>query len=469
MCIVLPIRHISCTHTIFIWQHCVDATRFGMDGQTPCCNVQQNGQTILTRKVCENCGGERYFVRRGGIAERGNGSSSSTLEDRGTYDQEDAHDSGYNSDVINEEDKEEGSELEDVPVSPKGATTRRLRTKQQVERKARSSSHSRPRTRRPSWKPNLKRELAFEDTQKTTDRRRRDSIDSLISNFDGNIWHASREPQAIVEEKVDVTAPVKDPRGTTQKSAVRKHHPSKRRLSTLLHPSSPSHEITVGVQTARAFAFPQLVDVQQSSDGSKTRTPTRKRSSLMHPSTPAEGFSFPPRKGSPPLHSLGPMANLSSCAHHRTVISVPPMQQDGPERKIPTLIEISPSPSSLRQLSSIPARRLPTLVTDTSAAVFSTGSTAKQVPSRPRRESVLHSCLSDSEDDTSDGYSSFPHLNSKRTRNTHHARYANSTDTEAIKFSSSSSDIDSEDAEDALLANTARAARASRQQRVRNG
>lgn len=472
MCIILPVSHTSCNHTIFIWQHCIDATRYGINGQTPCYNVQQHGQVVFSRKLCENCGGERHFARRGGVAERGNGRSPSTLEDDGEYGQEDAHDSGYNSDAIHEEVEE--SDLDDLPISPKAITPRRLQTKQRIERKSRASSNSRPSGRRPSWKPNLKRELTFEDVP-ISDRTRRNSIDSLISNFDGNIWDASRERQAITETNADTIATGRDLHVTTETSTTRKHHLSKRRLSTLLHPSSPSSEITVGVQTARAFAFPQLVDIQKSSGGSASRTPTRKRSSLMHPSTPVmevamelhSDFSGSPTENSEDpatwkdstLRHPFPTVNFSNTDHHQTVISVPTMQHETSESPLPTLLHLSPSPSSLRQFSFAPARRLPILLTDKSAAVFNArGTTQCQSSRRPRRESILHSSLSDSEDDA---FSESPQSSQlsyyKLPWNTQHA-----SDEYTM------SDYDAEDAEGAILTNTARVARASRNG-VRNG
>ncbi|KAF1918001.1 hypothetical protein BDU57DRAFT_418179, partial [Ampelomyces quisqualis] len=170
MCIILPVSHIACTHTIAIWQHCIDATRYGQDGIKSCWNVKQHEYAVVTRRPCENCSGQRYFVRRGGVADRGNGSPitpPSDLDTKSYGEDDDGDDSGYHSDVIHEED--EASDRDERPLSPKALAPQQSRTKTCRMRK---QSH-RSLTRQPSWKPNLKRDLSLEY------HPRRDSIDSL--------------------------------------------------------------------------------------------------------------------------------------------------------------------------------------------------------------------------------------------------------------------------------------------------
>ncbi|EAT90881.2 hypothetical protein SNOG_01232 [Parastagonospora nodorum SN15] len=154
MCVILPVSHIPCTHTVAIWQHCIDATRSGRNGVKPCWNVKQHEKSVITRRLCEDCSGQRFFARRGGVAERGNGSPTPSPAANDSAD-----DSGYHSDVIHEED--EASDRDECPLSPKALAPR---TKPNKQRKRTSSNHH-SLTRKPSWKPNLKRELDFELAQ----------------------------------------------------------------------------------------------------------------------------------------------------------------------------------------------------------------------------------------------------------------------------------------------------------------
>ncbi|KAH7412178.1 hypothetical protein DE146DRAFT_596363, partial [Phaeosphaeria sp. MPI-PUGE-AT-0046c] len=160
MCIILPISHIPCTHTTAIWQHCINATRCGSDALQPCSDVKQHEKAVLTRRPCEDCSSQRNLARRGGVAERGNGGPITSSEsDLKTNDlDDDADDSGYHSDVILEED--EASDRDECPLSPKALAPPQIRAKANRQRK--HTSNHRALTRKPSWKPNLKRELSLE-------------------------------------------------------------------------------------------------------------------------------------------------------------------------------------------------------------------------------------------------------------------------------------------------------------------
>ncbi|KAF2243197.1 hypothetical protein BU26DRAFT_404703, partial [Trematosphaeria pertusa] len=158
MCIILPVDHIPCTHTVAIWQHCIDAPRSRRDGLKPCSRIRQAARPILTRKLCFNCGGPRYFARRGGVAERGNGSPVIPEVDEEEKDEHnEPYDSGYQSDVIHEEDEDGDDES---ALSPRSSIlpTKRWRPAP----RQRSSSRHRSPSRRPSWRPNLKRDLNAE-------------------------------------------------------------------------------------------------------------------------------------------------------------------------------------------------------------------------------------------------------------------------------------------------------------------
>ncbi|KAF2640881.1 hypothetical protein P280DRAFT_370187, partial [Massarina eburnea CBS 473.64] len=148
MCVVLPVDHVPCSHTVAIWQHCIHALR-SCAGLKPCSRIRQHARPILTRKLCIHCGGPRYFARRGGIAERGNGSRAiAEKKELGS-----PYDSGYCSDIIHEE--EEGYET-DSTLSPRAA---KVPTTWRAVSRQNSPSTRQPHSHSSSWKPNLKNEL----------------------------------------------------------------------------------------------------------------------------------------------------------------------------------------------------------------------------------------------------------------------------------------------------------------------
>lgn len=324
MCVILPVSHIPCTHTVAIWQHCIDATRSNRTGVKPCWNIEQHEKSVLTHRLCEDCSGQRFFARRGGVAERGNGSPTPSPAANDSAD-----DSGYHSDVIHEED--EASDHDECPLSPKALAPR---SKPNKQRKRTSSNHH-SLMRKPSWKPNLKRELDFE--YEPVFLPRRDSIDSLIFNFDA----------ATMD--------------TTRRSPM----PSRKmRAETLSHPSSPT--------SARNTPSPRSLDVHHSSTSPKQR----KNSTLLHPSSPIEESKRRPsihkRRGSSLLHPSIPAEPVGVTQQHKTILSVPPRKTSSTQDRT--------------------ARRMPLLQTTQSEPQSTT--MASQ-----RRASVLHSCLSDGEEE----------------------------------------------------------------------
>jgi hypothetical protein len=363
MCIVLPVSHIPCTHTVAIWQHCIEATRFGQVSIKPCWNVKQHERSVITRRPCADCSGQRYFARRGGVAERGNGSSNTTPEGDTKSNDDDANDSGYHSDVIHEE--EEASDRDECPLSPKALVPPQLRVKTNEQRKRTSSNH-RPLTRKPSWRPNLKRELNLEYEPLFPPRR--DSINSLISKFDAaDILAAHMETRT-------------DPRRETTPTRLTRQM----RDSTLLHPSSPPPTETGQARLARAYPFPMMVDVRRLNEEGLRPRP-RKNSTLLHPSSPTLGPITDTtnstkqvrrpghvRRESSLLHPSLPAEPVAVTAQHKTVISIPPRQRSA-----------TPPLQTLR--------RMPPLQTTQSEPQSAT-------MARQRRASVLHSCLSVYED-----------------------------------------------------------------------
>jgi len=71
MCIILPVDHLSCTHTVAVWHHCSKAPTTRLFGPAPCGRIRQHSRPILTRKLCYNCGGPRLlnFRRSTGIGQ----------------------------------------------------------------------------------------------------------------------------------------------------------------------------------------------------------------------------------------------------------------------------------------------------------------------------------------------------------------------------------------------------------------
>lgn len=391
MCIILPVSHVPCTHTTAIWQHCIEAAQCGPYGLQPCSDVKQHAKAVLTRRPCEECSDQRHFARRGGVAERGNTSSITPLEPGlKTNDlDDDADDSGYHSDVIHEED--EASDHDECPISPKAQAPPQIRVKANRQRKHGSSNH-RALTRKPSWKPNLKRDLNFEYEPvfpaQQQPQPRRDSIDSLLSQFDAAVdmsYQRGESRNAREEYSFRSTSPP-SPR------------PSRRlRNSTLLHPSSPPPAETMHhAQMAQSYTFPQLVDIRRSPPSHSSASRMRKNSTLLHPSSPTfEPAHSPspsppntrlperrlpiPRRASSLLHpSLPDDPPIIDLAHHRTILSFPPRSMTDPQRYG---YENTRPDTQLRRMPPLQSSR------------------SEPTTTVRRKKSVLHSCLSDGEED----------------------------------------------------------------------
>ncbi|PSN68366.1 hypothetical protein BS50DRAFT_463760, partial [Corynespora cassiicola Philippines] len=158
MCFLLRLDHITCGHSTALEQHCVNAPLSKIRGTKRCSTVRQHSRPILTRQKCAHCNGPRYFARRGGLADRGGKNNAATVM---PHERMESHDSGYVSAVIHEEDEEdEGDqgdeeEEEDYALSPRASRAVKPKQREQPKPPARLRSPG----RRPSWRPNLKREL----------------------------------------------------------------------------------------------------------------------------------------------------------------------------------------------------------------------------------------------------------------------------------------------------------------------
>ncbi|KAH7089770.1 hypothetical protein FB567DRAFT_547329 [Paraphoma chrysanthemicola] len=466
MCIVLPMSHLSCSQTISIWQHCSDATPCGTSASRSCRDVCFHERPILTKKSCGDCNVPRLFTRRGGFAERGDSTSLRSLEPYANAKEEDANDSGYQSDVIHEE--EEHSDLDECPVSPKAVAPPQARPQTSGSRKR----DYRSLTRKPSWRPNLKYELSKIRLQDTSPpESRRNSIDSLLSQFDDRSWVSAR-----VESGLEETATRSNFRNSP-KSAMHGMEELKRRASASLHSSSPSAVDTVGeAQLAKAFPYAQVVDVgRPPSRQSSTRS--RKRSTLLHPSSPelsptsarpvsrsenaAPSQRHPAmhmRRESSLLHPSSPprTATTLSPSQIPTIISIPPSHTREPAQR-PSILIHSPRTQTSPQAPLVPPRRTPPLRSTLSEPQSTT-------MARQRRTSILHSSLSDQGDGSDDeGYGEEGDSASQDVRarlqafsfnNPHPPGYMNRVH--------HNQRAEHRSAESALLTNSAQAAQASR-------
>lgn len=91
MCVIIPIDHIACTHTVAVWQHCPKAPKSPYRSKRVACpKVRQHPRPILTRKRCFNCGGPRVFQRvlatqrDSLVSNSSNSTSTTTTTDEGS-------------------------------------------------------------------------------------------------------------------------------------------------------------------------------------------------------------------------------------------------------------------------------------------------------------------------------------------------------------------------------------------------
>jgi hypothetical protein len=348
-------------------------------------NGPQRDRSISALELFESFGEPRPFARRGGIAGRGSGSSLTPPDPRWMEGSEEADDSGYYSHVIHEEEEDEDTDLEGYPLSPPlspRSVPPRVRTKQ---RKRKPSCERPSLKRRPSWRPNLKHDFIFEHALEI--RERNHSIDNMIAT---DVWHKSDSHMySMAETSCTTTA-------SAPASMIRTpERPEPRRQSTLLHPSSPTIE-AVSFQTMQSLPRAKIVHIRHPSN---PRSATPKTSSTSLPADEeilapvAHRPTMPPRKGSSLLHPSCPTSETCLSSQLKTILSLPPKNRDMPETTKSTSPHSSLATSPEHTTPSIPALSLlasalpvPTSVRTASA-------------DRHRQTSVIHSCLSDLEDE----------------------------------------------------------------------
>ncbi|KAJ4287644.1 hypothetical protein N0V90_012347 [Kalmusia sp. IMI 367209] len=391
MCIIIPIDHTPCAHTVAIWQHCANAPR-SVFGHKPCSHIRQHGRPIITRKLCHNCGGPRFFARRGGIAARGSGSSGLGEVKEQKEEQSEQYDSGYQSDIIPEAD--EDAEYDDPSLSPRqpAAPTRRWFARQRSSNIPRSSGQN------SNWRPNLKRDLSESSSVSSIPSSRRTSIDFAVSKFDDESNHSFRAQLSS-----------SDLNRLEQSLAPILRSPSPRRKgSTLLHPSPPPAETFESLQRASAISIQDLTP--PATPPQRPGPPKRQSSTLLHPSSPElrPVSDLPEDIGYPFTFSL-PAPVTTPPILSPTPTSVPAFYQPGaPPRKNSTLLHPSPpndEPTSdpffvpTKTVISLP----PTPQTTPTLGCFKRcPSVLHSALSKNQWEEPLHSSHSDAEYDSDD-------------------------------------------------------------------
>lgn len=390
MCVIIPIDHAPCTHTVALWQHCANAPR-SVFGHKPCSHIRQHGRPILTRKLCHNCGGPRFFARRGGLAARGSGNPmlDEVMEQKEEHG--DQYDSGYQSDLIPEVDEE--AEHDDSLLSPRQSAAS-LRWKREFSSQ-RSSNTPRSSGQKSNWRPNLKRDLSESSSSVSSDfSSRRTSIVSTVSKPDTTNTHSfqARLSYNSVKRLAQSLTPI-----------LRNPSP-RRKVSTLLHPSPPL-ESSESSRRASVVSFQDITPPVTPPE--HHQTPTRKGSTLLHPSSPQiEPVSVLSKETSFPFaFSLPrPMAELPTSAPIDT--STPP-QESFPRKNSTLLHPSSPSdeddaPYTARTIISLP----PTPQTTPTLGSFKRSTSALSSSSNDDDwEEPLHSSHSDAEYDSDDDQS----------------------------------------------------------------
>lgn len=374
MCVIIPIDHTPCDHTIAIWQHCANAPR-SVFGHKPCSHIRQHGRPIITRKLCHNCGGPRFFARRGGLAARGSGSSNLGRVIEQKEDQYEQYDSGYQSDLIPE--AEEEADDDDASLSPRqsAAITQRWR---EISRQ-RSSNMPRSSSQKSNWRPNLKRDLSESSSISSSESMSRRS--SIV---------AARQLSSDDARKLERSlAPI-----------IRSPSPP-RKGSTLLHPSTPQLEGPFEpLLQSSAISFQDLTP--PATPPQRPGPPKRQSSTLLHPSSPqlGNGLDGSDELGFPFTFSLpAPVTSLPISA---PIPTSAPRQPNAPSRKNSTLLHPSPPNDEVSTPFPVPSKTVISLpptpqATPTLGCFKRCSSSIHSLPSDDDWDGPLHSSHSDAE------------------------------------------------------------------------
>lgn len=117
MCVILPVDHLSCSHTVAVWHHCQRAPKTKLLGPAPCGRIRQHTRPILTRKLCHNCGGPRLLNFRKSIdigrikEEESNPPDSGYSTTRESLDSTPSDKSNHSESITEEEEETEDARL----------------------------------------------------------------------------------------------------------------------------------------------------------------------------------------------------------------------------------------------------------------------------------------------------------------------------------------------------------------------
>jgi len=347
-----------------IGDHCIEAPPSRDHAFQLFRDTSEHDTVFKVDGLFETCTRSRSFARRGGVADRGEGSHFTSPSKRRKASDGASDGLVYQRDVIHEEHENTDSTCPpSPPLSPKTIALPRMRTRQRGERKRNGHPHSSSK-RRPSWKPNLKNEFV-----------RRGSVDAIMALFNEQVWHDSDMDTCFMARRRSSVAAAG---ARTESALTGKERTKQRRSSTLLHPSSPTLGPTASFIFFQASPASIHAHTQTLPTASPTRPamPERRGSSLLHPSPPCEIV-------------LDPLP--------RTIITLPPptkQQQNTQQPSIPTSQNTSPFASPQQQCSQtstdsvyiVPDYSLDTLVYNVPGSA-----------SDYRKGSVMHSCLSESE------------------------------------------------------------------------
>ncbi|KAF2274226.1 uncharacterized protein EI97DRAFT_131692 [Westerdykella ornata] len=316
MCIIVPVDHISCTHTVAIWQHCVNAPKSRTRGLSPCLHIRQHPRPIVTRQLCINCGGPRVFARRGGLADRGWGKSA-LWEQAEEHNDSAIKGSRYLHDAIEDEEGDGDSEDLDLEVSPRQPCLRRTQSEEAGTRMPYWRIKSvQSQDIRATWQPNLKRELiseAFSGYQLDDPfamSKSSSSYPAINATHDGGLpCNEESSHTANIAQK-----PQLRPLDTTSCRPF-----LQRKGSTLLHPSTPTDMTPAVVDSDTGY-----LSLSGRPPNSMALPFHRRCSTFTHPSTPSPVPSrrvsnFPvPMPENPAQHELMPQRKESTLLHPST-------------------------------------------------------------------------------------------------------------------------------------------------------
>ncbi|KAL5383465.1 hypothetical protein DPSP01_005864 [Paraphaeosphaeria sporulosa] len=286
------------------------------------------------------------------------------------------YDSGYQSDLIPEAEDE--ADDDDLSLSPRQSAVLTQRWRD-ISRQ-RSSNIPRSSGQKSNWRPNLKRDLSESSSDSSIPPLRRSSIIST-----------RQVPHSDAKKFNNTLAPI-----------IRIPSPP-RKGSTLLHPSSPLQEPFEPLPRASVSSFQDLTP--PATPPSHPDAPKRQSSTLLHPSSPQVG----PAADGPEELGFPFTFSLPAPATSAPIPTSAPRRPDAPSRKNSTLLHPSPPndettdpfPVLAKTVISLP----PTPQATPTLGCFKRCPSVRSNLSEDDWEEPLHSSHSDAEYDSDDDQS----------------------------------------------------------------